>query len=94
MPESIQEGWDDIEDRDHDQFVYRLGNMTILNKSVNRDLGNSDFEKKKEKYLESEFSITQRVANENSEWSTERIAEHQKWMARQATAIWKIAQIN
>lgn len=94
MPESIQEGWDNIEDRDHDQFVYRLGNMTILNKSVNRDLGNSDFETKKEKYLESEFSLTQRVANENSEWSTERIAEHQKWMARQATAIWRIVQLS
>lgn len=94
MPESIQEGWDNIEDRDHDQFVYRLGNMTILNKSVNRDLGNLDFEIKKEKYLESEFSLTQRVANENSEWSTERIAEHQKWMARQATAIWRIAQLS
>ena len=93
MPESIQEGWDNIEDRDHDQFVYRLGNMTILNKSVNRDLGNYDFLTKKAKYQESEFSLTQRVANENSEWNPERIAEHQKWMARQATSIWRIAQL-
>ena len=94
MPESIQEGWDNIEDRDHDQFVYRLGNMTILNKSVNRDLGNTDFLTKKAKYLESEFALTQRVANENSEWNPERIAEHQKWMARQATSIWRISQLN
>ncbi len=94
MPESIQEGWDHIEDRDHDQFVYRLGNLTILNKSVNRDLGNSEFEAKKEKYAESEFSLTKRIATENSEWTPERIAEHQKWMARQATAIWRIAQLN
>jgi uncharacterized protein with ParB-like and HNH nuclease domain len=94
MPESIQDGWDYIEDRDHEQFVYRLGNMTILNKSVNRELGNADFQTKKEKYAESEFHITQRVANENSVWNPERIAEHQKWMARQATAIWRIAQMN
>ncbi|MCG8388982.1 MAG: DUF262 domain-containing HNH endonuclease family protein [Cytophagales bacterium] len=94
MPESIQEGWDNIEDRDHDQFVYRLGNMTILNKRVNRDLGNANFGTKKEKYLESEFSLTQRVANENSEWNPGRIAEHQKWMARQATATWRIAQLD
>ncbi|SHJ63966.1 Protein of unknown function [Reichenbachiella agariperforans] len=94
MPESIQEGWDNIEDRDHDQFVYRLGNMTILNKSVNRDLGNADFLTKKAKYQESEFFLTLRVANENSEWNPERIAEHQKWMARQATSIWRIAQLN
>ena len=94
MPESIQEGWDNIEDRDHDQFVYRLGNMTILNKSINRDLGNTDFKNKKAKYSESEFAITQRVAKENSTWDPERIAEHQKWIARQATAIWRIAQLN
>ena len=94
MPESIQEGWDDIEDKEHDQFVYRLGNMTILNKSVNRDIGNADFSSKKEKYFESEFSITQRVANENSDWNPGRIAENQKWMARQATAIWRIAQLD
>jgi hypothetical protein len=49
---------------------------------------------KKEKYRESEFSLTQRVANENSEWNPERISEHQKWMARQATAIWRITQLN
>lgn len=94
MPESIQEGWDNIEDRDHDQFVYRLGNMTILDKSVNRDLGNADFLTKKAKYQESEFSLTRRVANENSEWNPGRIAEHQKWMARQATSIWRIAQLD
>ena len=94
MPESIQEGWDHIEDRDHDQFVYRLGNMTILNKSVNRDLGNASFDIKKEKYQESEFALTSRITNENSEWNPERIAEHQKWMAKQATAIWRIAQLD
>ena len=93
MPESINEGWDHIADRDHDQFVYRLGNMTILNSRVNRDLGNSDFEVKKEKYQESEFFITRRIAHENSSWHPGRIAEHQKWLARQATAIWRIAQL-
>jgi hypothetical protein len=67
--------------------------MTILNKKDNRDIGNSGFDLKKIKYKESDFAITRRVADENSEWNPERISEHQKWMARQATAIWRIAQL-
>ena len=94
MPESIHEGWDHIDDRDHEQFLYRLGNMTILNKTVNRDLGNEGFGTKREAFAESVFSITRRVAEESSVWNPDRIAVHQKWLARQATAIWRIAQLN
>lgn len=94
MPESIKEGWEHIEDRDHEQYLYRLGNMTILNKGVNRDLGNTGFEIKKEAFAKSEFEITKRVASENSRWDPDRIAAHQKWQARQATAIWRIPQLS
>jgi hypothetical protein len=94
MPESIKEGWDHIEDRDHNQFVYRLGNMIILNKKTNNRLGNTEFKEKKKEYNTSEFAITKRVAIENSEWNPERIAVHQKWMAKQATAIWNIPQLS
>ena len=90
MPESIQEGWDSISDQDHENFMYRLGNMTLLNKSVNRDLGNADFMAKRRKYAMSEFSLTQRISKENDQCNPERIAEHQTWMAHQATAIWRI----
>lgn len=94
MPENIEAGWEHIEDNIHEQFLYRIGNMTILNQAVNRDLGNAPFEEKKEKYADSEFQITRRIAEENSQWNPDRIAEHQKWMARQATAIWRIAQLD
>lgn len=94
MPESIDQGWDHIDDRDHEQFLYRLGNMTILNKGVNRDLGNTGFETKREAFSKSEFKITQRISEENSMWDPDRIAAHQKWLARQATAIWRIPQLS
>lgn len=93
MPESINEGWNHISDSDHDQFLYRLGNMTILNSSVNKKSGNIGFDEKKKKYKTSEFMITQRISDENSSWDPDRIAVHQKWMAKQAAAIWKIQQL-
>lgn len=94
MPESLGEQWGHIEDRDHEQFVYRLGNMTLLSSSVNRDIGNASFKVKKEKYKESEFQITQRIYAENNTWDPERLKVHQKWLAEQAAAIWRISQLD
>lgn len=94
MPESLGEDWELIEDRDHQQFVYRIGNMTILNSTLNRQIGNSSFENKKSIYENSEFLITQRIATENNDWSPERIKVHQTWLANQAKAVWRISQLD
>ncbi|MBK8625084.1 MAG: DUF262 domain-containing protein [Saprospiraceae bacterium] len=94
MPENLSEAWDHITDMDHEQFVYRLGNMTIMSTAQNRNLGNAGFDVKRETFLNSEFQLTQRVAAENAEWNPSRIEHHQSWMATQATAIWRVAQLS
>jgi len=94
LPENPGSDWEYINDKDHEQFLYRIGNMTILGKPANREIGNASFTIKKEKYLQSEFAITQRIAAENSQWNPERVAEHQKWLAKKATAIWRIPQLD
>jgi hypothetical protein len=38
-------------------------------------------------FAQSGFEITRRVARENQEWTPDRIASHQQWLAKQATAI-------
>jgi hypothetical protein len=68
--------------------------MTILNKTANRKLGNAGFEKKRKAFLESDFEITRRTAEENKYWNPDRILAHQKWLGRQATAIWRIPQLD
>ena len=94
MPESLGDEWNNINDRDHKQFLYRLGNMIIMNAAVNRQIGNSSFAVKKEKYSDNELSIAQRVSTENEEWNPERVKVHQRWLANQATAIWRISQLD
>lgn len=93
MPESLGVDWNHIEDRDHIQFIYSLGNMTILKKSDNQSIGNSSFDVKSKTYEKSEFEITIRIASENEEWNASRIQIHQSWLARQAVGIWKISQL-
>jgi len=94
MPESLGEDWSEIDDRDHEQYVYRLGNMTLLSATVNRDIGNFDFDAKKEAFSKSEFQITQRIDSENETWGPDRIKVHQKWLATQASSIWRISQLD
>jgi hypothetical protein len=45
-------------------------------------------------FEQSGFAITRKLATDHAEWTPERIAAHQNWMAAQATAIWRIAQMS
>lgn len=93
LPENPADGWSQFSDDKIERFVYRLGNMTLLQAGANRGIGNKPFADKIEAYKTSEFEITRKVAEENREWTVERIAARQRWMAKQATAIWRIAQL-
>lgn len=93
LPEFPENDWSQFNDRDHEAFVYRIGNMTLMNTTENRRLGNVGFDIKKETFAKSVFAITRKIAEDNSEWTMERIASRQKWMANQAKTIWRISQM-
>ena len=67
--------------------------MTLLNAAENRDLGTKPYTEKRPVYGESHFALTRRLAEENSEWTPERISAWQHWLATQAAAIWRIDQL-
>ncbi len=94
MPENLSEEWSQISDYDHAAFLYRLGNFTLLASGQNRDIGNAGFTSKRAVYSNSEFQISQRVANENGFWDGTRIEAHQQWMANQAAAVWRVGQFH
>ncbi len=93
LPENPKDGWQQFSDDQVERFIYRLGNMTLLQASSNRDQGNKPFAEKQIAYKASEFEMTRKVAEDNSEWTVDRIAARQRWMAKQATGIWRIAQL-
>lgn len=90
LPEHPEEGWDEFSEADHEKFVYRLGNMTLLHTGRNRDLGSSPYSDKIQMYEESEFALTQKIADTFDEWTPDKIESRQEWMARQATSIWRV----
>ncbi|MCA9628451.1 MAG: HNH endonuclease, partial [Myxococcales bacterium] len=76
-----------------DRCRYRLGNMTLLNATKNRKLGTAGFAVKREVFAQSEFGLTKRVS-EYEDWTEQTLAQHQKWLAKQATSIWRIAELS
>lgn len=90
LPENPGESWSDFSNDLVERFVYRLGNLTPLKAGANREAGNQPFEIKKALYTASEFVITRKIADENADWTPERITARQKWLAKQATSIWRI----
>jgi hypothetical protein len=94
LPQNSQDGWEMFGDEEADALTYRLGNMTLMQAGQNKDLGNAAYAAKRAVFAQSGFAITRKLATDHAEWTPERIAAHQNWMAAQATAIWRIAQMS
>lgn len=93
LPQSPDQGWDEFPEHDPEGFVYRLGNMTLLETGKNKRLGNADYTAKRAVYGESGFVMTRELAERNAEWTPERLDSRQRWMATQAIGIWRIDQL-
>ena len=90
LPEHPGEDWQQFDDQQRDACTYRLGNLTLLTAGHNRDAGNAGYAAKRSIYQDSEFAITRKLAEDYDTWTSDKIRSRQAWMARQATAIWRI----
>lgn len=94
LPENPEAGWEAFSEDELEALVFRLGNLTLLQKGANKDLGNAPYVQKKPVFAASSFGITRKVAEDNADWTPERLAARQNWMANQATSIWRIDQFS
>ncbi len=94
LPKKYDNKWEsDFEEPDRmDTFANRIGNMTLLNKNDNQNLGIKSFAEKKEVFKNSLFTIT-RKCSEYESWNEKNISAHQKWLGKQAKNLWKISEI-
>jgi hypothetical protein len=73
---------------EHDRFVRRIGNLTLLDKRLNEQIKNSDFPTKKEKaYKDSRLEITKALL-QNDSWSPESVTQRQAVLCDVAQTIW------
>lgn len=94
LPQKAADGWGGFSNDEAENLTYRLGNMTLMQARANRDAGNQDYAVKRPLYAQSNFLLTQKIAEDCAEWTPEQIAARQRWMANQACGIWRIAQFD
>lgn len=94
LPQSAPDGWGHFSNEEAEAMTYRLGNMTLLPSSSNRSAANAEYSEKRPVFQQSGFAITEKLAQDYSEWTPSHIAARQTWMADQATSIWRIAQLS
>lgn len=94
LPQSPSKGWKEFQDRDLDTFVYRLGNMVMLENGPNRDLGNKSYAEKRDVLRQSGFSLTRELAEQNEVWNPERLEARQRRLAKLAKTVWRIDRLS
>ena len=55
-----------------------------------QNMGQEPFTEKQTRLRDSPYRINQHIAEYDS-WNIEHVHDHQKWLAKQATAVWRIA---
>lgn len=86
-PQHPDEEWNDD---NLDSLIYRLGNMCLLEKKLNNNIGNKGYAEKVEVLNQSTFITTNSISSEYPEWVQQSIVDRQKQMAKCAKTIWKI----
>lgn len=92
LPENPCMEWADgyPEDRWPDD-IYRLGNLTLLEASANRRVGNSKYSEKLIAYSESIYPLTRDIAElAPEEWTHALLETRQRQMARRAAHVWRL----
>ncbi len=91
LPENPSAQWDEAfkPDRQKD-FIYRLGNLVLLEPSINRNCQNGGFEDKKTFYGQSRYVLANGLGQEDqADWSPTTLALRQERLARRAVHVWR-----
>ena len=81
--------WSNVRNDDrYDSYKFMLGNLLILESSLNVSASNKDFEHKKDCYNKSGLYYPKEVAL-NKEWNFQKIGERQNSLAEESINVWK-----
>ena len=92
LPENPANEWSSSFQSDKwDAAVDRLGNLTLLENRVNRDIGNAEYAKKCAAYEKSAYALTRKITDiAPEEWTFDFLEERQRQLAARAVCVWKV----
>jgi hypothetical protein len=90
LPENPSDEWaDQFPEEYWESSIYRLGNLTLLESSANRRVGNLSYSDKLDAYPHSAHSVTRRITEVAPErWTPELLSTRQRELAARARHTW------
>ena len=88
-PQNPTDEWE-LDETKMQRFVFRLGNICLLEKNLNRVIQNVSFEKKLPIYQKSSYYYAKKISSDYTEWNDSSIIKLQTEMANSAVSIWKV----
>ena len=93
LPENPSAEWRQFFSYDEQiNYIYRIGNLTLLEPSKNRECGTKLFAEKQLIYNQSQYEMTNKISH--TDWTTDQVRQRQEFLSRYATTIWRINQIS
>ncbi len=91
LPENPLEEWSASIPREKwGPMAYRLCNLTLLEPSLNREVGNRSYSEKLLAYASSRYALAKQIPELAPErWNTELIEERQRRLASRAVILWR-----
>lgn len=91
LPENPAARWDESFPEQHwANYIYRLGNLSLLEAGINRRIGNAEYGDKLAAYADSRYHLTRQLAEHApDEWNPDTLTARQARMARRATHLWR-----
>ncbi len=95
LPENLSEDGENIFGKNSLNYIYKIGNYSLLNDKENRLLQNKSYEDKKEKFKHSQFYTSNDlvIGAVKKIWDIKTLEQRQAGLAKKAKEIWKIAFI-
>jgi hypothetical protein len=94
LPQNPEGGWEQFSEIEADANIYRIGNMALLETTLNRDIGNAAYCVKRAAFEGSMFETTKKIAIDNDDWTPQRVIARQNAMAKVAISIWRVTQLS
>lgn len=93
LPQHVENGWQAFKEGEIEAMCYRLGNMALLERGPNRQIGNLAYREKRPVLEQSQFQLTAKLAHDYAEWNPKAIDSRQQALANMAISVWKISQL-
>jgi uncharacterized protein with ParB-like and HNH nuclease domain len=93
LPESAEDTWGAFTFEEINRSVFRIGNLTLLEKKLNREAGHLPYEKKINLFQQSNCELTKSIPINYATWNEDKVAARQRELARHAKSIWKIQEL-